>query len=213
MIHPNRTYLLQQKEKRQTIENSLHVLKARRQALISEFLNSARPLLASRRQLAARYQKAIEELQLSIAQSGREQVAALAATAESDLGLEVAGKSILGVLYREITASQSVRRKADARGYDLGGTSPHLEEAIEHFEIILEIMLQVAGYENKLKRLSSCIRRITRQYRVLEQRILPDLNREIKKAGQYINERAREDHYRLKRFKELKKADGGGNPR
>lgn len=203
MIHPNRTYLLQQKEKLKIIENSLGVLKARRQALIMEFLKSAQPFLASRQQISGRYRQAVEELKLGIPQTGTDYVASIAVTTPYTTGIDIENKNILGIHYKEVKVSESVRRKADERGYDPGGTSPHLEEAIEHFEIIVEMMLEVAGYESKLKKLSENIQRITRQYRVLEQRVLPNLHRNIKRAGQYIGEREREDHYRLKRFKEL----------
>ena len=45
MINPNRTYLLQLKEKAKSVSSSLQILKARRQALVMEFLKSSRPFL------------------------------------------------------------------------------------------------------------------------------------------------------------------------
>ena len=203
MIHPNRTYLLQQKEKRQAVENSLNILKARRQALIAEFLASARPFLMSRREISTEYRRAIEELQLSLAREGRTGIASIAAVSDQDVGVKIEQRKILGVSYKEATITSSISREADQRHYDIGMTSPHLEEAIARFETVAESMLKVAAFESKLKKLSRDIRQLSRKSRVLEQRVLPSLGRNLKMASQYISEREREDYYRLKKFKDM----------
>ncbi len=203
MIHPNRTYLLQQKEKRQAVENSLNILKARRQALIAEFLASARPFLLSRREISTEYRRALEELQLSLAREGRTGVASIAAVSDQEVGVKIEPRNILGVRYKEATITSSISREADQRHYDIGMTSPHLEEAIARFETVAESMLKVAAYESKLKKLSRDIRQLSRKSRVLEQRVLPSLGRNLKMASQYISEREREDYYRLKKFKDM----------
>jgi V/A-type H+-transporting ATPase subunit D len=48
MIHPTRTNLLLLKEKSASIENSISILTARRQALIREFLDTSLPFMRSR---------------------------------------------------------------------------------------------------------------------------------------------------------------------
>lgn len=171
--------------------------------MIVEFLNSARAFLSTRKQISGKYRKAIEALQLSGTYEGWDALASIAAVREDDVGIEIEQKNILGVKYLEATFPQSIRKKADERHYDIGRTTPHLEEAIDHFEIIVEIMLQLAGYESKLKKLSEQIRKLSSQYRVLEQRVLPDLYQRLRKTIQYIGEREREDYYRLKKFKDL----------
>ena len=203
MIHPNRTYLLQQKEKRQAVENSLNILKARRQALIAEFLASARPFLLSRREISTEYRRAIEELQLSFAREGRTGIASIAAVSDQEVGVKIEPRNILGVRYKEAIITSSISREADQRHYDIGTTSPHLEEAIARFETVAESMLKVAAFESKLKKLSRDIRQLSRKSRVLEQRVLPSLGRNLKMASQYISEREREDYYRLKKFKDM----------
>ncbi len=95
----------------------------------------------------------------------------------------------------------------DERGYDYLSTTTHLEESIHLFEMIVDSMLELASYDSKLKRLSAEIQRIARRIKVLEERILPALQGQIKSIGQYIAEREREAYYRLKIFKEVRKAD------
>jgi V/A-type H+-transporting ATPase subunit D len=65
-------------------------------------------------------------------------------------------------------------------------------------------MMEYAVFENKLKRLGDEILKVTRRNRVLEERVLPRLSREIRGIYQYLGEREREAYFRLKRFKEIR---------
>ena len=54
------------------------------------------------------------------------------------------------------------------------------------------------------------ILRVTRRTRVLEERIMPRLQRQIRAIAQYLGEREREAHYRLKKFKQDREAGRTG---
>ena len=138
MIHPNRTYLLQQRERKKVVENSLNILKARRQALIMEFMASARPFLLTRREISGEYRLAIEDLQLALARDGRGGVSSIAAVNERDVRVKIEPRNILGVRYKEALVEGGVKRKPHEMQYDQGGTSGHFEEAVNRFELILE---------------------------------------------------------------------------
>jgi len=210
MIHPNRTYLLQQKERRKVVADSLAILKARRQALIMEFLASARPFLLSRRQLSGEYRKAIEELQLERGVDGTDTVASVAAVSRRQIEVRIEPRNILGVRYKEALVGDAIQATDEEFPYDPGLSAPSLEEATGKFRLILENMLKFAGFESKIKRLARDISQLSRKSRVLEQRVLPNLQHTIRTAVQYIGEREREDHFRLKKFKELKSGKGVG---
>lgn len=204
MIHPNRTYLLQQKERQKTVAGSLNILKARRQALIMEFLASAKPFLLTRRQISGEYRKGIEELQLAQALDGKNSVASVATVSGREIEVTIAPRNILGVRYKEALVGEAIRTGGE-EGFvcDPGATAPALEEASERFRVIIDNMLKFAGFESKLKRLARDIGQLSRKSRVLEQRVLPELGRNLRAAVQYIGEREREDHFRLKKFKDL----------
>lgn len=210
MIHPNRTYLLQQKERQKAVTGSLNILKARRQALIMEFLASARPFLLTRRQISGEYRQAIEELQLAQALDSKTSVASVAAVSSRDIEVSIEPRNILGVRYKEVLVGEAIRGGEEGFVCDPGATAPALEEASERFRVIVENMLKFAGFESKLKRLARDIGQLSRKSRVLEQRVLPELGRNLRAAVQYIGEREREDHYRLKKFKDLKGGKGLG---
>ena len=210
MIHPTRTNLLLLKEKSRSVLNSIGILKARKQALITEFLAATLPFLRSREDIRQSYGKALRELALSLGHEGRENIESIVVATKRDFGIEVIEKSIWGLKYKDIIFHDAPVREADQRGYDEFGTTPHLEEGTALFEKLLESMLHIAEYESKLKRLGDEIMCTTRRIKVLEEMVLPGLKLQIRTITQYIGERERESFYRLKRAKNILNAQERG---
>lgn len=209
MMHPNRTYLLRLKEKRKIIANSLNILKARRQALVVEFLASTRPFLLNRKKIMALYGQARQCLAVSMGLEGESAVSALAVVNRYDPGVALAKKNVLGARYRTAEILEPIVRSAADRQYDFGPTTPHLEETFFSFEQVVKELLEAAGHESKLKNLGAEIQKTSRKFRVLEERILPEMADRIHLVSQYIGEREREDFFRLKRFKDMRQKNRG----
>lgn len=202
MINPNRTVLLQLKEKVRTVGESLTILQARRQALVAELLQTARPFLRSRQALREQYAGALAELAVTRALEGEAVVAAMAEVTQREFPVTLVERNILGVRYREIQAKGTLRRPVEERNYDFYRSTAHGEEAIDRFEQLAEAMLPLAAFEHKVKRLGEEIVRLSRKTRVLEERVQPRLRREMRKIAMDIAEREREEYFRLKRFKQ-----------
>jgi V/A-type H+-transporting ATPase subunit D len=207
MIHPTRTNLLLLKEKSRSVVNSIGILKARKQALIKEFLAATRPFLRSREDIKQGYGKALRELALALGREGKDNIESIVTATEREFNIEVNEKSIWGLRYKDISFHDTPIRDPDKRGYDEFSTSPHLEESTAGFEKLFEAMLHIAKYECKLKRLGEEIVRTTRRIKVLEEMVLPGLKLQIKTISQYIGEREREAFYRLRRMKNILTAD------
>lgn len=213
MIHPTRTNLLLLKEKRQSVQNSTGILKARRQGLIRELLATSAPFLASRDKVQLTYGMAIRELAVSAGMEGQEFLDSIEAASVRDFGLEVREQSVMGLRYRDVRVQESPLRSMNERGYDVRCTTRRLEEALDHFERILEMMLEIAVYESKLKRLAEEVRRVTRRIRVLEERVMPALTGQVRAIAQFLGERERESCFRLKRFRECAAPSACSNSR
>lgn len=203
MIHPTRTNLLMLKDKSRSVVNSIGILKARKQALIKEFLAATVPFLRSREDIRKSYGKALRELAIAIGREGKDNIESITVATERDFKIDVIEKSIWGLRYKDIVFHEAPIRDPDKRGYDELNTTPHLEEGTLLFEKLLEFMLHIAEYESKLKRLGDEILRTTRRIKVLEEMVLPGLKSQIKTITQYIGERERESFYRLKRVKNI----------
>lgn len=210
MIHPTRTNLLMLRDKAGSALNSMKILKARKQALIKEFLDTTRPFLRSRTDIRNIYGKAIQELRLSLGREGKVSIESITGVTARDFRVEITENSIWGLKYKEVTACEPAVRAPGMRGYDYLPTTPHLEESIYLFEKIVESMVEIAAFESKLKRLGEEIIKTTRKIRVIEERVLPDLKNDIKTIVQYMEEREREAFYRLKRFKSGVQSISGG---
>jgi V/A-type H+-transporting ATPase subunit D len=201
MIQPTRTNLLLLKGRLQAVLNCTTILKGRRQALIKEFLKITRPLMQSREEVSQAYARAIDALHVSQARESPSAINALAAINRRQIAVEVEEGNLLGLRFRDLTMHETVARNFDERPYDMLGSSAWLDEAIEEFEGIVEEMLSLASFEGKFRRLAEELVRLTRRIRILEERIAPDLHRNIHAMAQYLVERERETYFRLKRFK------------
>jgi len=201
MIQATRSNLLLLKDRRRTVVNCTGILKGRRQALIKKFLEIGRPLLASREETRRRYGQGIEELQTSLGLEGQDYIASLALISQRHLGVTVVEMNLLGLKYRDLTEIETASRSLIERDYDYPSVTPHLDEALQLFETIVEEMLAMARYEGMFRRLGEELLRITRRIRVLEERVLPGLQGDIREIGHYLAEREREAYYRMKMFK------------
>jgi len=120
--------------------------------------------------------------------------------------------NLLGLRFRDLTMHETVARSFTERPYDMFGSSPWLDDAIEEFEGIVEEMLSLASFEGKFRRLAEELVRLTRRIRILEERVTPGLHVEIHAMAQYLAERERETYFRLKRFKKYASKKGEGGP-
>jgi V/A-type H+-transporting ATPase subunit D len=204
MIHPTRTNLLRLKEKSSSVVNSIGILKSRRQALIIEFLKTSAPYLESRKTIRQLYGEGITELFFTLGHEGEVTVDSICGVTARDFGVQITTKKLWGLEYKEISPRDSAVRDINTRNYDFRITTANLEEATWRFEKIVDAILDIAEYDNKLQRLSREIIQTTRRVRVLEERILPKLKNQVKSIVQYLGERERETYFRLKQFKEFK---------
>ena len=184
------------------VAGSLRILKARRQALLLEFLAAVRPFLRSRRQIRTLFYRALGELRLALGDEGQDDLAHCRLSIREDV-LAVEKRNILGVICHEVKMPSGIRRTATERHYDITATGPLVEEAADLFEGVAEAMLSLAVYETRVKRLGEEIVRVSRRARVPEEPVLPGLTGAIRSTGQYIGEREREEYFRLKKFKAL----------
>ena len=203
MNRPTRTNLLLLKDKARSVTGSVGIMRARRLALMRELLAMSAPFLRSRDDVRTAYTQALVELQLALGHEGEAFIDSLESSAGRELGVAIAEVSIMGLRYREVTVGETAARSVEERGYDYRATTPHLEEALRLFEGILAQMLETAAFESRMKRVGEEILRVTRRTRVLEERVLPGLKKEIRQIAQYLGEREREAYCRLKRFREL----------
>jgi len=80
-------------------------------------------------------------------------------------------------------------------------TSARIDESAERFEEVLAEIVRVAPLDRKMRRLAEEIRKTSRRVNALEQRLLPDLREQVRFIRSTLDQREREDVFRLKRLK------------
>ncbi len=196
----NRTALLSRRTRLDLAHRGLDLLERKRDRLMEEFRRAAQQALAEAGQLdrtAAAGRRALADAEIA---DGPEAVGSAALAARRDLALSARPSSVMGVRIADIEF-EALGRPRFGRGYTAGGSSPHIDAAAAGFEAIIEQTLRLAAQEVRLRRLSEEIGRTTRRVNALDTVIIPRLRQEIARIASQMEERERQDRFRLKRFK------------
>jgi V/A-type H+-transporting ATPase subunit D len=126
-------------------------------------------------------------------------VASAAAVAGREFPLESTPASIMGVRVADIRHGP-VGRSLAGRGYSVAASSAAIDNVAERFESELAMLLDVAIYELRLRRLVDEIGRTTRRVNALENVVIPRLEAERAAIQATLDERERQDRFRLKRI-------------
>jgi len=169
--------------------------------LIKEFMAGAKPLIKSRSEISNLYEKALLEYKICKAKEGEKVLSSIETASQRELEVNISRDSIWGLPFKNVVSEKSAKRKPVERGFDDRFHCLSVDEAAFCFESILDFLIEMTAHEKKLKKLADEIAKTTRRVRVLEEKIIPEIKKDIKFIVQYFSERDREGFYRLKLFK------------
>lgn len=195
-----RMNLLQLKRQIQVAERGLELLRSKREALVREFFAVMDRVIEGRERMDAAMSQALSSLALAFGMEGRAPLRSAGYAARRNLPIELTERNVWGVRFPELKEI-AVVRALDGRGYAVSGVSTYIDETARRFEIVLELILRSVTVEMRLKKLGSEIKRVTRRINALNEVLIPSLGREVRKIRQVLEEREREDLFRMKRFK------------
>jgi V/A-type H+-transporting ATPase subunit D len=200
VISPTRMNLLQRRNQLRVAQQGVDLLKRKRDALVADFFKIVRQSLIARDQLAAACREAYVMLTVAKAVEGREALEAAAIPARRDLLVDIEIRNVWGTKIPEVAVTP-VRRQALERGQNPVATSARTMESAGHFEDVVAAILAVAATEIKLRKIGEEIKKTTRRVNALEQVVIPRLRGETRYIASVLEQRAREDVFRLKRIK------------
>ena len=199
-----RMTLLSSRDSLELATTGVELLQSKREALLADFFKIADITMDNREDIAKEIQKAMVQAGLAKSFSGSHLIRAAALSAGRDIPIQIRHTNIWGIRIPEIDFL-SLRRTPEARGLLPLDTSPHILETAESYEKILEKLLRTANFEIRLKRLGEELRKVSRRINALEQTIIPALESQIRDIMETLQEREREDLFRLKHIKNRKK--------
>ncbi len=203
-IPPTRSNLLRVKKDLQFAREGYEILNRKREVLTTELIRVAHDAEVLQQKvwklLAAAY-SALEKAQLRM---GREKVewAALGASKSVDVTLKY--RSIMGVAIPQVDAhihSQEMR-------YSPGDTTAALDEASEAFHDVLNYLPELSRLISTVWRLANELRKTQRRVNALQYIFIPAYEETVIFIQSSIEEREREDTFRLKLLKHRTKRPG-----
>ena len=197
---PTRMNLLNLKAQERSAREGLSLLRSKREALVRELFGIMEQAVATRDLFSDTLRGAMVSLSIALGTEGRAGVESAAVAARRDVPLSLEEKSVWGVRYQDLRW-HGVVRSADARGHAFSGVSAATIAASREFEKALEIVLRVVSVEGRLKKIGAEISKATRRVNTFTEVILPRLQARIRGIRLALEEREREDIYRMKHFK------------
>jgi V/A-type H+-transporting ATPase subunit D len=197
---PTRTELLTRRAQIRLAQQGADLLKGKREALVREFIAELKGFVAEREAMSRTLSAAVQALMRCLALDGREAVASVALAARRAVEVELEEKNIWGLRVSQASSDYHAR-PAGGHRHSAIGASARIEDATERFEEALESLIKVAPLDRKMRRLAEEIRKTTRRVNALEQRLLPALQSEVDYIRAVLDQREREDIFRLKRLK------------
>ncbi|MDF0642498.1 MAG: V-type ATP synthase subunit D [Nitrospira sp.] len=197
-----RMNLLFLKRQVEVAQRGLELLRSKREALVHEFFAVMDRVAESRARMEGVMGQALSTLTLALGMEGRASLRSAGYAASRTLPIELTERNVWGVRFPEVRYAP-VLRALDARGYATSGVSTHIDETARRFEQVLEVILRSVSVELRLKKLGSEIKKATRRINALNEVMIPALTREVTNIRQTLEEREREDLFRMKRFKSM----------
>ncbi len=200
-VRPTRAELLERKQQIALAQQGMDLLKQKRDALLLEFMGVMDETL----RLSDSLQKTVSEAQysLAVAQAVDGVVALRSAglATRGEIVVDMTGTKIMGVSVPVVTKGDSPIKSSFTRGYSVTGVSSRVDETADKFERVLDVIIEYADIETRLKRLGEEINKTNRRVNALEQVTVPSLREQVGYISQTLDERAREDLFRLKKVK------------
>ena len=200
-VRPTRSELLERRAQIALAEQGMDLLKQKRDALLIEFMSVMDETL----RLSDSLQKTVREAQYSLA---------VAKAVDGDGRAPLGGARHQGRDRRGHDRYQDHGRVGPGRhqGRQPAAVVVHarlrhhrrlvtIDETAEKFERILDVIIEYADIETRLKRLGEEINKTNRRVNALEQVTVPALKEQVTYIRQTLDERAREDLFRLKKVK------------
>ena len=199
-IAPTRMNLLARKAQIKFATDGVQLLEGKREALLKELITRAKELRALRNELHTRGRAAVGAMAVARAVRGTPEVSSAGAAGQRPLPIEVTSERVWGISLGDIQ-HEGLVRGPDQREIGHFDASAHVLEAAEAAELMLEQLFVCAPKEANLQLIGEEVKKVSRRINALNEYLLPKLRYEMRQIASVLDEREREDTFRLKRIK------------
>ncbi len=196
-IAPTKSNLLKAKSSLALSQNGFDLLDQKRNVLIREMMNLAEKAKAIQSQISAIFDEAYDALQAANITLGIKNVEDMTYSIPNDESFVILLKSIMGVDIPII----KYQRKDLLPAYGFYNTNLALDRAREKFDEVHYKVYDLAEIENSIFKLAKEIEKTNKRTNALKHIQIPKYQGQIKNIQETLEEKEREDFFRLKKTK------------
>ncbi|MBI5416589.1 V-type ATP synthase subunit B [Candidatus Poribacteria bacterium] len=200
---PTRTELLSKKAHLGLAQQGKDLLKQKQEVLLIEFMNVIKEGIRIESLLARLVAQGQYALTIAEAVDGPVAMKSASLATSGNVRVNISGSQIMGIQLPVVNKVIGASRTLLERGYGITNVSSRIDEAAEKFEKLVDILIDNAHIETRLRRLGEEILKTRRRVNALELYVVPRLFEEIKLIRMILDEREREDLFRLKKVKKI----------
>ena len=199
-IAPTKSNLLRTKDNLKLSKTGYNLIDKKRTVLIKEMMQQIEKAKEIQSDVKDLFEKAYKVLQEANITMGVRQVQDIALSIDKAEHFDITYKSIMGLDVPTVKYEKQVLRPH----YSMYMTGEAIDEAIMIFQKIKMLTYRLAETENTVHKLSIEIKKNQKRANALEKMQIPNLEETVKYISESLEEKEREDFYRLKKIKKRK---------
>jgi V/A-type H+-transporting ATPase subunit D len=203
----SRLELLRLRKRGELVAKGINILSSKRDALLAEFRGAVLEVRDRRKALDDNILSAQRALTIAEAVEPASTIMTQSLSAQRKIAFDISLKNVWGVKIPSIDFPD-LRRDPFERGSAPGFRNPAVDEASQLFEEALDCLMKSAVAEHRLLSIGGAIRAATRRVNALERKVAPEIKKDIGTIMANLEEKAREETFRLKRYKSLRERRG-----
>jgi V/A-type H+-transporting ATPase subunit D len=197
-IHPTRMELIALKKRRDIAERGRDLLREKLDALMIEFFEFVREISALRARSQDLLGKAYQDFTEAQMILGFRKLEQVSVGLDDRFTIDAKSRNVIGVSLPYVQVNV---KAVEGRPYNLLETSAKLDEATQKMIEAVKAIAELSGAEAAVKKLAEAIASTKRRVNSLEYVIIPRMLNSIRYIEMHLEEREREDFFRLKRIK------------
>ena len=198
---PTKANLIKAKENLSFSKNGYALLDKKRTVLIREAMDLIDRASSMQKRVRKEFQEAYESLEIANITLGVNLVADVSVSINNDEHFDILHRSVMGLELPEVMYQRDVKTEPS---YGFYRTNVALDKAVQKMEEIRYLVYELAELENAMYILSLEIKKTAKRANALDKIQIPRYQEAVKYITEVLEEKEREDFFRLKKVKSKK---------
>jgi V/A-type H+/Na+-transporting ATPase subunit D len=175
-VNPTRMALMDLKRKTKSAQRGHKLLKDKQDGLMQQFLMIIKNAKVLRSQVEEEIGAAFKKFLLASSWLTDAELENALSSPQAKIHLEVETRNVMSVKIPEFT----IHKEGNIRTYGFQGTNVQLDEALEAFDHLFEVLISLAQVEKQAESMAIELEITRRRVNALEHKMIPDLQETVK---------------------------------